>query len=64
MVGTAETPIAVGTARPVPVGAGAVVIVVISGGALCSSSRCTPDTVRVTARLRWGARERVVFAVG
>ena len=51
VVRTAETPVAVGTARPVPVGTGVVVVVVVINRRAVGSSRCTPDTVRTAVRL-------------
>ena len=63
VVGTAEAPVAIGTARPASVGAGGVVVVVLDGGAI-GSSRGTPDTVRTTVRLGRGTRVRVGFAAG
>ena len=44
VVRTAEAPVGVGTARPVSVGAGVVVAVVLHGRAV-DSSRGTPDAV-------------------
>ena len=63
VVRTAEAPVGVGTARPVSVGAGVVVVVVLDGGAV-GSSRGTPDAVWTTVGLGRGAGGRVVFAAG
>ena len=56
VVRTAETPVAVGTARPVPIGTGVVVVVVVViiveviGGRAVGSRKRTPDTVRTAVR--------------
>ena len=63
VVGTAEAPVAIRTARPGPVGAGAVVVVVLNGRAVFRS-RCTPDTVSTAVGLGWGTDGRAIVAAG
>ena len=63
VVGTAEAPVAVRTARPVPVGTGAVVVVVLNGRAVFRSRRA-PDTVCATVGQGWGTDCRAIVAAG
>ena len=63
VVGTAEAPVAIRTARPVPVGAGAVVVVVLNGRAVFRTRRA-PDTVSTTVGLGWGTDCRAIVAAG
>ena len=62
VVRTAEAPVGVGTARPVSIGAGVVVAVVLHGRAV-DSSRGTPDAVWTGTGTRSGSRIDVMILV-